>query len=492
MIEYSKRKNPLELPSRDEFLFNPIEKSYTWYHYSRYGGCTFDISDNEEKRKGRTYSGKGRFAGVTFFSPTIHYPLYFARSTPSYEDAYTHREKYTICKVKVSPYRYKTDKKPLIFDSKSTLFKKSISMLDVNKAFEKALIIIEKYIETNPYGMSSNKFGYRGTWLLFAMDKHKFKDSTEESLYDEVFNDILTNTGFSLLREILENLESIFNYDIRKWKRGGKNKTIDSQVYRSVMWNGVKSLFIALYQRYWGAFDIENERLEGSSVVFDWIKRTGFVGWWETEAYLTLEGTYRSGYKYPEDLMLAIIYPSKIQVEDTLELTDFEAEALVEEEEFKRPNPLQNFETYTQEDYFKREKKVDPYVLAQDLGIYIGLDNEFQIGHYDAEKGILASALFIDEGPDSQDCFSFDIVVNPSYQKMGLGSELVDWAIDVYESVKYELQDANLTDDTYNYCVSVVNPNMEKILIRKGFSVAKEYSFLTKNRGYTPKLMKRD
>jgi GNAT superfamily N-acetyltransferase len=109
---------------------------------------------------------------------------------------------------------------------------------------------------------------------------------------------------------------------------------------------------------------------------------------------------------------------------------------------------------------------IDPWRLARKVGIGITRGKEFYAGHL--YKGGLVSALFI----DAQDCFSFDVVVDPAHQAKGLGAELVDVAISEFDTAEnYFDWDDEYAPESYEYCVEVVNPHMKRLLERKGFYV---------------------
>ena len=109
---------------------------------------------------------------------------------------------------------------------------------------------------------------------------------------------------------------------------------------------------------------------------------------------------------------------------------------------------------------------IDPWWLARKVGIGITRGKEFYAGHL--YKDELVSALFIDR----QDCFSFDVVVDPAHQARGLGAELVDEAIDRFRvaDLVWDWDDESAPEH-YEYCVEVVNPHMKRLLERKGFYV---------------------
>lgn len=141
-----------------------------------------------------------------------------------------------------------------------------------------------------------------------------------------------------------------------------------------------------------------------------------------------------------------------------------------------RSNPLEDYTLFYEwelEDHDEFEDmygidpySVDPYKIARDVRIGITRNKEFYAGHL--HNGSLVSALFI----DPQDCFSFDIVVDPMHQAKGLGDKLVDEAIDRFDDVErfWDWDDEN-APESYEYCVEVVNPHMKRLLERKGFYV---------------------
>ena len=76
----------------------------------------------------------------------------------------------------------------------------------------------------------------------------------------------------------------------------------------------------------------------------------------------------------------------------------------------------------------------------------------------------VAGALYTDY---SNDEFSFDIIIDPKYRKRGIGTALLDIALDEYDFLENELGAA--------ISVDVVNPVMKHMLEKRGFRVVDEY-----------------
>jgi hypothetical protein len=104
------------------------------------------------------------------------------------------------------------------------------------------------------------------------------------------------------------------------------------------------------------------------------------------------------------------------------------------------------------------------YDLADKAGLNILRDKEPFI--YATYNGKTVGCLFVTE---SNQKYSFDVVINPKFQNKGIGTKLVDFAIQEYNS----RVDAF---DNYDYNIDVVSPIMKSILLKKGFSVLKELS----------------
>jgi len=109
---------------------------------------------------------------------------------------------------------------------------------------------------------------------------------------------------------------------------------------------------------------------------------------------------------------------------------------------------------------------LNPWDIAYAAGIGITGNKEFHAGHI--LNGQLVSVLYV--APPYNDCFSFDVAVLPKYQAKGLGAELVDAAMSVFEDYG-DFRFDNSGEDTFEYCVDVVNPHMKSLLERKGFYV---------------------
>ena len=105
------------------------------------------------------------------------------------------------------------------------------------------------------------------------------------------------------------------------------------------------------------------------------------------------------------------------------------------------------------------ELEGDPWKLAASVGVGILSNKEFQAGYQ--INGKVVAALFDD--PSDPDEYSFDIVVSPQFQKLGLGDKLLNLALNLYQ----ENKEARGAD--YKIRLDVINPVMERMLERKGF-----------------------
>ena len=99
----------------------------------------------------------------------------------------------------------------------------------------------------------------------------------------------------------------------------------------------------------------------------------------------------------------------------------------------------------------------DPWKLAQKAGINILSHKDWKAGYED--KGLLVAALF--DYADAE-CYDFDIVVDPAYQKRGLGAKLMDLAISEYKELTDPFPDIQ-------FCLDSVNPVTVRMLKQRGF-----------------------
>ena len=63
--------------------------------------------------------------------------------------------------------------------------------------------------------------------------------------------------------------------------------------------------------------------------------------------------------------------------------------------------------------------------------------------------------------------YSFDVIVDEKYKRQGIGSELVDMAISEFNSIHSEMNFEMIAD--------VVNPDMVKLLLKKGFEIIEDH-----------------
>lgn len=101
----------------------------------------------------------------------------------------------------------------------------------------------------------------------------------------------------------------------------------------------------------------------------------------------------------------------------------------------------------------------DPWELARSVGVNILRDKDFRAGYH--VGGEIVAALF-DDSSDSNG-YSFDIVVSPTFQKLGLGKKLLELALATYS----ENQEAYGED--YQMRLDVTSPVMEAMLRSRGF-----------------------
>ena len=101
----------------------------------------------------------------------------------------------------------------------------------------------------------------------------------------------------------------------------------------------------------------------------------------------------------------------------------------------------------------------DPWILANESGIYISRDKDFKAGH--VSEGGYVSALF---DAYNRECYSFDVVVSKGWRRRGLASVLLDVAIEEYDMLLEPFPEMK-------FCVEVVSPVMEKMLKRRGFVI---------------------
>ena len=132
-------------------------------------------------------------------------------------------------------------------------------------------------------------------------------------------------------------------------------------------------------------------------------------------------------------------------------------------------------------------KKVNKYHFMTAQGIYPDeFEVEFRAGHFDLKENKLISAMYI-SGYKGRICMSFDIAVNSDYRKLGLASQLVDYAEEILEDYKEKVKDPE-----YNFCIYVVSPKMEKLLLKKGFTIYDHLTHQSSRGDYVPKMMRKN
>jgi ribosomal protein S18 acetylase RimI-like enzyme len=100
----------------------------------------------------------------------------------------------------------------------------------------------------------------------------------------------------------------------------------------------------------------------------------------------------------------------------------------------------------------------DPWSIARSSGINILRGKEFKAGF--EVDGEIVAVLFDESDSDE---YSFDIAVKPEHRRSGLASKLLDLALEAYEENRFHLGDG------YKLSLDVVSPDMERLLLRRGF-----------------------
>lgn len=106
----------------------------------------------------------------------------------------------------------------------------------------------------------------------------------------------------------------------------------------------------------------------------------------------------------------------------------------------------------------------NPYDLARDCGIYVSSNKSFYAGIVEGEplQETLVGAVFTSN--NSNESYSFDVVVHPSHRRKGYGRLLTEMALENYEDLREIFPDMELH-------VEAINPIMAKILKRQGLTV---------------------
>lgn len=99
----------------------------------------------------------------------------------------------------------------------------------------------------------------------------------------------------------------------------------------------------------------------------------------------------------------------------------------------------------------------DPWALAKSVGVNILSNKDFRAGY--TVDGEIVAALF---DSSDNDGYEFDIAVHPNWQRRGLGSKLMDQALDIYE----ENQEAFGEEYTLN--MDVISPVAQRMLRKRG------------------------
>jgi len=96
----------------EDFLYNPVDGSYFWYHVSRRRACQFQ-------------KGEGFHSGVAFFAPTLDQVLKFTNSFKEHEKK---DDIVTVCKVKIKNGKF--------FESDILSYEAKDEDLDLYEAFK--------------------------------------------------------------------------------------------------------------------------------------------------------------------------------------------------------------------------------------------------------------------------------------------------------------------------------------------------------------------
>jgi len=102
----------------------------------------------------------------------------------------------------------------------------------------------------------------------------------------------------------------------------------------------------------------------------------------------------------------------------------------------------------------------DPWDLAQRVGIRV-LSHQDWVAGYEVD-GQLVAALFDSSDSGDRECYEFDIVVDPAWQRKALGSKLMDIAISNYDDLTDPFPDIK-------FCLDAVNPHAVRMLKQRGF-----------------------
>ena len=111
-----------------------------------------------------------------------------------------------------------------------------------------------------------------------------------------------------------------------------------------------------------------------------------------------------------------------------------------------------------------REGSNDPWEVAREAGINILSDKDFTAGY--VVDGEFIAVLF---SAADNDGYSFDIAVLPQWQRKGLGTKLLDLAIDDFD----QYEEAYGPD--FGYKLDVVNSHMVRVLKRRGFVITDKF-----------------
>jgi GNAT superfamily N-acetyltransferase len=89
----------------------------------------------------------------------------------------------------------------------------------------------------------------------------------------------------------------------------------------------------------------------------------------------------------------------------------------------------------------------DPWALAQKVGVTVLSDKNLLASYVDYEEGRVIAAVFNSTDPEH---YSFDTVVDPKYQGQGLGTNLIQIAMDEYETLQEVYPELNIKLDVIN------------------------------------------
>ena len=170
----------------------------------------------------------------------------------------------------------------------------------------------------------------------------------------------------------------------------------------------------------------------------------------------THDTAMEKGYAYSEALIASDFFDSRIKSvlgRDWLELDDDERTQRVRDRLKLKP-------AYPNEVWGLDDLEGDPWAFAAAQGVNVLSNFDFYMGYVNHENKIVG-ALFTAYDSDS---YQFDIVVHPDYRGQGLGSEMMDMAIDQFEDLQEPFPDIE-------FYLDAINPISVAMLKKRGFRV---------------------